>query len=289
VTRLFLDLGGGPEDCVLLAGSGRSGTTWVGDILNYRNGFRTLFEPFFRRRVPLVAHFRPRQYLAPDDGDERYVEPARRIFSGRIRNAFVDSLNTRRIARKRLVKDIRISLMLDWIHARFPGIPIVLLLRHPCAVAASAMKLGWNPPIEDTLEQDDLVSAHLAGQRECIARVLAGGDAFDRRILLWCIENRVALACGAACVVHYENFCRDDPRPEIERMFAHVGLPFDESVMDALRRPSRLSAQDSAVLTGGSLVDSWRKSVDARRLDRALEILAAFELERVYGADSWPL
>jgi len=127
-SRYFLDLGGGPEDCILLAGSGRSGTTWVGDVLNYENEYRTLFEPFWKRKVPLVAHFRARQYLAPGCTDPAYLEPARRILSGRIRNAFVDSLNTKWIARKRLVKDIRVNLMLGWFHARFPATPIVLLL-----------------------------------------------------------------------------------------------------------------------------------------------------------------
>jgi hypothetical protein len=290
-SRYFLDIGGGPEDCVLLAGSGRSGTTWVGDVLNYRNGYRTLFEPFWKKKVPMVAHFRARQYLAPGCTDPAFVEPAARILSGRVRNAFVDSLNTKWIARKRLVKDIRINLMLGWIHARFPATPIVLLLRHPCAVAVSAMKLGWIPPLDDVMQQQDLVAAHLERWRESIERIRADGSEFDQRILLWCIENAVALAQlapDARCVVHYENFCREDPRPEIARMFAHVGMPFDDTVLEAMRRPSKLSAADSAVLTGSNLVDSWRAQVTTAQIDRAVEILALFGLDAVYGADSRP-
>ena len=290
-TKFFLDLGGGPEDCLLLAGCGRSGTTWVGDILNYENAYRTLFEPFWRKKVPLVAHFRARQYLSPDNTDPAYVEPAARILSGRIRNAFVDSLNTKWIARRRLVKDIRINLMLGWIHARFPATKIVLLLRHPCAVAASAMKLGWKPPLDDVLEQPDLIEAHLAGRRATIERARSEGSDFDRRIVQWCVENAVALAQlppDARCVVHYENFCRDDPRPEIERMFAFLGKRFDERVLAAVRRPSKLSAADSAVVTGSDLVDSWRRHVSAAQIERAVEILAEFGLDGLYGADSFP-
>lgn len=292
-SRFFLDVGGGPEDCVLLAGSGRSGTTWVGDVLNYRNEYRTLFEPFWRKKVPLVAHFRARQYLAPGCVDPAYVEPASRILSGRIRNEFVDSLNTKWIARKRLVKDIRVNFLLGWIHARFPDTPIVLLLRHPCAVAVSAMKLGWKPPLDDVLEQEDLVAAHLADRMETIERIRAEGSDFDRRILLWCIENAVALAQleGAPdgrCVVHYENFCRDDPRPEIAAMFAHLRKPFDDAVFAAMRRPSKLSTADSAIVTGKNLVDGWRTQLTAAQIDRAVAILAAFGLDGIYGADSYP-
>jgi len=288
-TRFFLDLGGGPEDCIFLAGSGRSGTTWVGDILNYRNEYRTIFEPFWKNEVSLVSHFAARQYLRPDCTDPRFVEPARRILSGEIRDPWTDVLNTKWIARRRLVKDIRASFLLGWIRARFPETPLILLMRHPCAVAVSALRMGWNDPLNRLLEQTDLIDTHFAAQRDLIAKLHDEGTPFEQRILLWCAENQVALASGVEHVVYYENFCREDPRPEIAGMFEYLGKPFDESVFAAMRRPSKLSTAQSAVVTGGNLVDSWRKHVSAEQLDRALELLAEFGLDRIYGADSYPL
>jgi len=41
-----------PENTILVAGSGRSGTTWLGDIIGSSAGFLSLFEPFDPRHVP---------------------------------------------------------------------------------------------------------------------------------------------------------------------------------------------------------------------------------------------
>src|SRR5215467_15485445 len=98
--NLFVDVGKGAEDSVLLAGSGRTGTTWASNVLNWRNDYRYLYEPFHGGHVELTSSFTPHKYLRPDDDDPRYVQPARRIFTGRIRNWWIDQLNRAPYARK---------------------------------------------------------------------------------------------------------------------------------------------------------------------------------------------
>ena len=44
-----IDLNYSPSNTVLIAGSGRSGTTWLSEILNYNNDYRSIFEPFYPR------------------------------------------------------------------------------------------------------------------------------------------------------------------------------------------------------------------------------------------------
>jgi hypothetical protein len=39
--------------------------------------------------------------------------------------------------------------------------PIILLLRHPCAVVASRLALGWKDNLFETMEQEDLVEDFL--------------------------------------------------------------------------------------------------------------------------------
>src|SRR3712207_9472155 len=85
LSRLFgtlhVDLGD-HRNSVFLAGSGRSGTTWVAEIINHRNGYRLVFEPFHPGRVGICGSFRRKQYLRPDDRREAYLGPARRILTG---------------------------------------------------------------------------------------------------------------------------------------------------------------------------------------------------------------
>src|SRR5262249_34530295 len=128
---------------VMLAGVGRSGTTWVEQVINHGNDYREMFEPFHFEKTPDCAHFKVHQYLRTDCRDPRYLSPATRIVTGRIHSPWIDRFNHRHWARQRLIKDIRVNLLLKWLHARFPGMPLLLMLRHPCAVASSCLQLKW--------------------------------------------------------------------------------------------------------------------------------------------------
>src|SRR5829696_6063462 len=120
-----------PQTLLFLAGSGRSGTTWLSEIINHRRGYRYVFEPFNPREVGPFEHFNTKQYLRPDDQREEFLEPARLALTGGLRDPWTDRFNGRIVARRRLIKDIRANLLLGWIRANFPGMPIILLLRHP--------------------------------------------------------------------------------------------------------------------------------------------------------------
>src|SRR5215210_6584312 len=168
IRNLYLDLGGDQRDSIFLAGSGRSGTTWASDIINYRSEYRYVFEPFYPDRVDLCKGLKSRQYLRPGERSERFVGPARTILTGEIRSGWTDRFHKRFVARKRLIKDIRANLLLRWIFENFLGMPIILLLRHPCAVIESKIKLGWRPELGVLLEQEDLMEDFLAPFEETL-------------------------------------------------------------------------------------------------------------------------
>jgi hypothetical protein len=68
--------------------------------------------------------------------------------------------------------------------------PIILLLRHPCAVVASRLALGWKDNLFETMEQEDLVEDFLLPME---TRIRAASDGFERHLFLWCIDNYVPL------------------------------------------------------------------------------------------------
>lgn len=130
--------------------------------------------------------------MRPDDEREEYLSPARAILSGGVRDGWVDRYYKTCLSRKRLVKDIRTHLMLGWIHARFPGMQIIFLLRHPCAVVTSKIKLGWNTPgLETTfLAQEELVRDFLLPFADATKQARTS---FERHVFAWCVENYVPL------------------------------------------------------------------------------------------------
>ena len=278
---LHVDLGD-HRNSVFLAGSGRSGTTWVAGIINHRNDYRLVFEPFHPGRVDLCDTFRRKQYLRPDDRREEYLGPAREILTGRIRHSWTDRFNTKFVARRRLIKDIRANLLLGWMRANFPGVPIILLLRHPCAVAASRLALGWRDSLSETIEQEELVNDFLLPMED---EIRSSRDAFERHVFSWCIENYVPLRQFGPGEIHlafYENFL-SCPEDEIQHLFAFLSEDFDGRVYRALRCPSPLSRKGE-----DPSVEAWRHSVTGSQLERAVEILGLFGLDRIYGEGAMP-
>jgi hypothetical protein len=280
---LHVDLGRGDHrSSVFLAGSGRSGTTWVSAVINHRNAYRFVFEPFHPGRVGMMEDFRRRQYLRPGDRREEYLGPARTALTGGIRSLWTDRFNNKLVARRRLIKDIRANLLLGWIHENFPGMPIILLLRHPCAVVASQLALGWQEVLLETMEQEELVEDFLLPVE---AEIRAARDPFERHLFSWCIENYVPLRQFGPGEIHlafYESFLVH-PERELRRLFSFLGEDFDERAYRALRRPSLLSRNPQV-----PSVDGWRRFVTGRQLERAVEILGHFDLDRLYGEGTMP-
>ena len=251
-------------------------------MINHRNAYRFVFEPFHPGKVGICKDFRRKQYLRPDDRREEYLGPARTILTGGLRSFWTDRFNKKLVARRRLIKDIRANLLLGWMRANFPGMPIVLLLRHPCAVVASQLALGWKDVLSETMEQEELVEDFLVPME---AEIRAARGGFERHLFTWCIENYVPLKqCGPGKIhlCFYENFLTR-PEHELPRLFSFLDEDFDEHVYRKLKRPSPLSRKGEV-----ASVDAWRRSVTGRQLERAVEILGLFGLDRVYGDAPMP-
>jgi len=274
-----------PRGATLLAGTGRGGTTWLAQLINHDDASRLMFEPVMPDRVPLFAPLSRRPYLKRGDAHDAWSSAMDRVVAGRLRSAWVDAHNTKLLANQRLIKDIRLNLALPWLAERYPAIPIVWALRHPCAVAYSKLKLGWDTHLDLFLNDDRLMADHLSPYRSLLA---SATEAWDRHILMWCVETLVprrSLREGEALTVYYEDVC-DRPWDEMDRLFAYLGRPVKRGAMEqALASRSPHFRRDSAVVTGADPVASWDKKVTGAQRRRAGELLAAFGLDAVYSAD----
>lgn len=288
ISPLYVDCNPDYRSTIFLAGTEKSGTTWISDIINYRREYRYVFEPFWSVKVDICRGFKPRQYLRPDNQERYFIETAQAILSGRIRNKWTDKYHRRFIAGKRLIKDIRVNLFLKWIHNHFPEIPIILLLRHPCAVARSHLRRTYlQPDLREFLAQEELMEDFLNPFRK---EIEVAQTKFDKFVFRWCIENYVPLRQFRRGEIHlafYENFC-EKPKSEIDRLFSFLGKDYDEAVFGQLRTPSPVSREVSAIISGRSLTDSWREQITDAQIQKAIEILSLFGLDRIYSQGSMP-
>ena len=287
--QLYVDVGGGPNDAVFLAGTERSGTTWVAEAINYAQDYRLMFEPFWAQHVPASEPIAPQEYIRPDDRPADKIGAATRILAGQVRNRWVDRFHRSFIARQRLIKDVRANLFLKWLKNLFPQLPVVLLIRHPCAVAKSQIerKHGFATTEHTFLTQPALVEDHL---EPFVADIRHDHSPFADRIFRWCIQNYVPLkqfSKNEIHVVFYENLCTDADG-EFRRLFEYLNRPFQDDVLSAAARPSPMSQTTSAVNTTADLIDSWRDAVSSTDVSEAADIMRLFGLDRVYGPRSVP-
>lgn len=287
--RTFFETNHDERNTVFLAGTGRSGTSWVGELINYDNAYRDMFEPFHARYVTLCRDFVYSLYLRPDDTDETYLAPARAVLTGRVRDPWIDARNRALFPSRRLIKEVRANLWLAWLRRQFPSIPIVMLMRHPCAVASSRTHEDWATRVPQFLAQRALFEDHLEPFRELIER---SQTTFEKHVIAWCIHHYVPLrqfSADALPVVFYEELCAR-PHDEIRRLFGYIGRKCDDGVFERLRLPSRSSERRTEIkgASGSQLVDSWRKRVTPDESRQAVKILRAFGLDAIYGEDPMP-
>jgi hypothetical protein len=281
--RVFLDLAG--HNVGLVLGSRRSGTTWIQELLNWQGDFRVIFEPFRSEAVPECPQRLNRGYVGSPTRDAQLASALRRIVEGRFRNAWTDQFTSSRIYRRRLIKTIRLHLALGWFHAQCPHVAILLVLRHPIAVALSAQTLGF--PALDFFADRELVDEYLAPFAAVRDRC---HTPFERQVLHWCVENYMALRqlpVTKGSVVFYEEVAMQ-PASSWPLISETIGCTSDIPPPAKLRDPSSVCGPWSDISTGERAVSRWRAEVTERELDQAVSILADFGLDSIYGRGVMP-
>jgi len=287
---VYLDMGGA-HDAVILAGMGRSGTTWVAELINADGGDRIVFEPFFAARVPEAAGFDYLQYLRPSQSDPILVERARAILAGKVRNRWVDRDNHGFFYRRRIIKDIRCNLMLAWLKAIAPAIPIVVVVRHPLAVTASWLKLGWGKELDGDRTDVDILTAQpdLFEDFPILGNLLNEIDPtsrFEQVLFEWCVLHLVPyqqFQTGGAYFLFYENLILQ-PEQELRSLFQFIQKPYDWEAM----QPIMGSASSTNFLKRSfrdhqaSQLTQWQESFSTVQRDRACQILARCGLDIFY-------
>jgi len=288
--RIIIDYGLSHKSAVFLAGSGRSGTTWIASLINYRGEYRYIFEPFNPKYTPSCKDFNYYLYLRPEDRADKYFRQARSLITGRAGyNGPTHRYNKRHLCGRRLIKEVRAHLWLKWLHFQFPGLPIILLMRHPCANLLSRIKGRLPNFFEDLFSQKELFEDFLQPFQREIEQARSATE-WEQRMFAWCIQHYVPLhqfRKGEIHLAFYEQFA-ENPSEELRRMFSFLGRSFDESIFEALKRPSPVTRKGAAILTGESLVARWKNEVPESIVRRSVQILSIFGLDEIYSEDPMP-
>jgi len=300
---------------ILVTGSHRSGSTWVGKILTRAPGLGYIHEPFkpsvspgiFPKPFPLWY-----QYLCADnEGDYpaifRHVVEFR--FSVRSEWATVKNPNgavrlLRRWFRRSsmrwrglrpLMKDPLAVFSCEWLERHYDFRPVILI-RHPAAFASSLKVKKWGIHFKNFVGQPCLVRDHLrAFESELIDQANNKRDVVARAALLWkCIYSTVAGFQERHpdwIFLRHEDLSRNAVEG-FRQLYGQLGLEFTPSVQQFIERTSGAHNPAERHSGGGVRRDSvkniqnWKKRLTPEEIE-CVRAGTAPVWQRFYGAEDW--
>ena len=301
---------------ILVTGSHRSGTTWVGRMLALSPNIGYVHEPFNVQRYPGWTRKRfPHWYLHITEENEgrflrtiedvlRFRYPIRNVVSARdLRHvgqmaAELPLSVLYRLRRMRpLLKDPIALMSAEWLADRF-GAEAVVMIRHPAAFAGSLKRLDWGFEFANWRDQPLLIRDLLAPYEDDIRRYAERErDIIDQAILMWNVIHHVIRTYQERrpewVFVRHEDLS-EEPLKGFRELFDRLDLTWDGIVEDAVIRYSTDSSRKEVptylhrTVRRDSRAARWtwirRLSEEERHRIRegTAEVAAAF-----YGPEDW--
>lgn len=294
-----------PQSPILVTGSHRSGTTWLGRILSLAHGFSYVHEPWNPAHPPGVcaAEFPLWFTYVTEENEAAYLQPVQRTLqlrydiAAQLRRGRGPSWKSRTAwnmivgrlrADQAIIKDPIAFFSTPWLSRQY-GVRPVIMVRHPAAFAASLIAKNWQHPFDHFLKQPQLVAELLFPFADDLD-LAASRDLpiLDQAILLWRIVYSVAAQWRQEypdwIFVRHEDLSRD-PEREFRHLFERLDLRFTPQVELGLSRftnSKRVPVPGSEDLARNSRanIDVWRTRLSGAEqqylLDRVADTSSAF-------------
>ena len=283
------------NNVIVILGSGRSGTSWLHDVLTSHFNYRRIFEPLHPTQVKSISRFAG-LYLSSKDEEETLYKYIHNVYHYRTDDAWLrwshlgitkDTKITRKIlqfgynlpkfkfwAKNRVVKFIQANLMISWLSAKFPY-KTVFIIREPFSVIKSQLNMGWSHDLKLYIQQPKIRQAIPHLDLEHLERSFTTIE--ERLTARWCIENYIA-------VNEVRRF--NDTSKIIPLTYEKVKQGNNISVL--LEKLNYSSGEIKAVLRNSMLRDKFRsskrkstafRSLDERQLKLIRGVLEIFKME----------
>lgn len=295
------------EDAIVIAGSPRSGTTWLLETLRMLPGYKAINEPLGEKEARHHNGFSWRTYLEPNataPPQRTYIEsiltgtlgnPSTWHFEARSRLGQLFEHATRE---KLIVKFCRLNRMLHWFNNQFDVRGTIFLVRHPCAVISSMLRWGeWD---EDCLHghtrrAQALHDESLPGAlEEPFAPILNRIDTqVEVLATMWCLDHYVPLVHHAErtgthpwLLAPYERLVMHGVE-ELHRIAAALKEEVQEEMITTLTSPSS-TVKDSYTRDRAQQLSKWKRHLSTEQINQILRILEDVGLSSIWTDEVEP-
>ena len=285
-----------PSKPILVTGSHRSGTTWVGKMIAASPSVGYIHEPFNPLHRPGIctAKFPYWFMYVTDENETPFYEPLKNTLAFRFNlSAELPTLHSPRLVGRLaknwynfslhrlrqsipLMKDPIALFSTEWLSKRYE-MHVIVLIRHPAAFASSLIRMNWGHDFtgfhEQTLLMKDYLG-HFANEIEEFTKNKQ--DLLDQAILLWRMMHHTILRYQTAhndwLFLRHEDIS-NDPLHHFTYIFKYLNLTFTEHVKttieDYTNSSNHSEAQKGHLLTkrdSKSNIKSWKKKLTEQEI-----------------------
>ncbi|MDX1416601.1 MAG: sulfotransferase [Candidatus Promineifilaceae bacterium] len=300
---------------ILVTGSHRSGSTWVGRMIARSPAVEYIHEPF--NILPQAGIYSGElkywfTYICDDNSSVYYdylkkcidfeyplgrkVKAIRKPRDGLrvVRN--YGRLTVKRVKKKRLlIKDPLALFSAAWL-ARTFDMNVVVLIRHPAAFAGSLKQANWPFPFEHLRDQPLLMRDRLADfATEIEVFTAQQKDIIDQAVLLWNIIHSTILEYKHRFdnwyFVRHEDVS-SDPTTEFHKIFHWLDLEYSQSVQNEILSFSRSSSSDkleellAIKRDSKSTIWNWKNRLTKEEIER-IRVGTAHISSEFYDKGDW--
>lgn len=273
---------------IIIAGSARSGTSWLSELLARQFRYRLLFEPeheFNTARGQLLCdRLITQKEQAPEA--HSYLE---KVFANRVDNNWIAQHSNRKfkrhlwplIPKKFIIKFVRCNLSAKYMNEAF-GIPVLHIIRDPYEVIHSQQRVRfpWLYDLSRFQVQDELV-AIVKEHFGLDIRETGGFSETERLCLRWCLENVVPLMVMPPRSETYKQVRYESLRNNIELYFdlcKQFQLEPAGRIEEYFTQPSSKTHPGSQIITGTVEKKPWVPS-EKQKIERLLAIFKITEYD----------
>ena len=245
---------------ILVTGSHRSGTTWVGTTIAQHRRVTYIREPFHvespNKEMGLKLNTWFTHYESSDQKEEiksafdcllqsnpldRTLHHCRKTgLDMKIPLRFIKHLALNSISPQRfLIKDPIALLSAGWLHETY-DLKVICMIRSPLAFVGSLKKAGWDCGYRDIQQQEELMDKVLMPLADDVNKMCEStGDFIDRACLLWNILHFAIITYEKKypswLFVKYEDIA-ENPASGFEEIFDYLELDMSRDVREYIEK-----------------------------------------------------
>jgi hypothetical protein len=276
---------------IVIAATGRGGSTWLAELLECPPGLPLLWEPLHLGTNPSCRNygFDWQQYIPIGANEPRKRAFFESLFTGTGMNVeWITSthFDLRQYLRFRrfLVKFVNANLLLPWLVREFQ-LRTLLLIRHPCSVVASQLRhSAWQYLTKDILTFSPALATNYPHFARCFAQL---NELEELLAWEWAQQIYVPLASPLPHqwrLVAYESLVTDGPA-ELQRIFDYLDMPVPDAAEAHLRTPSSTTTHESSLRLGDRRLDRWREQLTPQQIDNIYKVVHAMGVHFYDGPD----